>query len=244
MKNTNTAVLSVDVHVPASSLADYWANFSLTYQGGYGADRSFKNNIKTYDLNLGTNNSFTAEIVFSPEEMAGISTSYWGQVIVSMNGGSTGTLSPIYLDNFRVHDGAVPLAGFDAWAEKYPAMGSENGPQDNPDGDGLNNLYEYGLGGNPTDPNDQGISPVYETAVEGGTTWLMYTYPVLADPESGLDYYLETTTDLAAGGWADSGYEHLGTGVTGGDFNYSTNRISTSSNDSTFVRLIIEQQIP
>jgi hypothetical protein len=72
----------------------------------------------------------------------------------------------------------------------------------------------------------------------------MYTYPVRSDPDSGLDYYLETTTDLATGGWADSGYEHLGTGVTGGDFNYSTNRVPTNANDSDFIRLIIEQLIP
>jgi len=59
----------------------------------------------------------------------------------------------------------------------------------------LVNVYEYGLGGDPTNATDQGISPVYST---GGEV-LTYIYPQLSDPGHGLDYHLETRDDLVGG---------------------------------------------
>ncbi len=239
--NFATPIISVDLHVPETSLADFWVNLSLTYQGngpgGFSINRTVSN-----DLILGGDNTFTGNFTFTPAEFAGLTNSWWGQCTIEINGGSSGTLSPIYVDNIRVHDGSVALAGYDAWAAMFPGMGADNGPSDNPDGDNLNNLYEYGLGGDPTDAMSQGIAPTHFTEEDGGTTWLMYINPVLADPASGLDYYLETTTDLS-GGWADAGYEIVGTDVTGGVFNYTTNRVSTAVNDSSFIRLIIEESL-
>lgn len=129
--------------------------------------------------------------------------------------------------------GAV-IGGYTGWALSY---GVQQGITGDDDSDGLSNLYEYGLHGDPTDAGDQGISP--QVFVSNGS--FGYVYPQLADSESGLLYYLETTDDLLAPAWTNAGYFMAGTNVTGGDVNYVTNLVPTDA-DMQFIKLIIEQE--
>ncbi|MCF7818005.1 MAG: hypothetical protein K9M54_08995 [Kiritimatiellales bacterium] len=76
------------------------------------------------------------------------------------------------------------------WASMHGLKGSEALPNANPDGDALNNLYEYGLGGNPTDGNDVGMTPIYGNLDEHGTNFA-YIYPRRIDANKGLIYRLE-----------------------------------------------------
>ncbi len=126
----------------------------------------------------------------------------------------------------------VPPTGYNVWAAGYGiTVGTET--NDN-DGDLVDNIHEYGAGGDPNDPLDKGYEPVFTNT----TGSMEYLYAQRTD-DANLAYYLETTTDLATVPWADSGYSELGTYVTGGDFDVVTNSSPTTA-DQTFSRLIVE----
>ncbi len=123
-------------------------------------------------------------------------------------------------------------AGYDAWESSYGVSEGRTGDDDN---DGLLNVYEYGLGGDPTNAMDQGIAPMY-VADAGGFT---YIHPQLSDANSGITYHLELNTDLVSGIWTNAGYTVDGTNIVAGDFDFATNT-TTTTEDKKFIRLIIE----
>jgi hypothetical protein len=124
---------------------------------------------------------------------------------------------------------------YSSWSNRYALT---EGPDGDDDSDGLANLYEYGLGGDPTNENDRGTSPEFGVMQSGGTNWFRYVHPQLSDPFSGLSYSLELNTNLVCGVWTNAGYAVLGTNGSGGDLNFVTNVISMEE-DQKFVRLNI-----
>ncbi len=144
-----------------------------------------------------------------------------------------------YIDNLQVAtvpSGALP--GYAGWAGEW---GVDIGAETNDyDGDGLLNIYEYGLGGDPTNEFDQGTSPVFGIENVGGTNWFGYVHPQLSDPASGLSYSLALRSDLILGDWAtNTGYVVTGTNVTGGELDFVTN-VTDTVDGKKFIRLIIE----
>ena len=133
---------------------------------------------------------------------------------------------------FEVTSGAPPLTGYDIWSSGFDDIGSKTA---DPDSDGLLNIEEYGLGGDPTNAADRGISPEY--LMDAGT--FTYIYPQLSDLNSGITYHLELSSDLALGGWTNAGYTVEGTKIVVGDFDYVTNTTSTVDSKK-FIRLNIE----
>lgn len=132
------------------------------------------------------------------------------------------------------------VVAFEAWMAQFPSAGSETNQMDNPDNDSLNNLYEWALGGDPTNGADIGHVPVYGILEDGGSTWLEYTYAKRNDAASlGLTYHLEQTTDLVDS-WVDGNYDVVDTGVLDGEFDAVTNRVSTEVESEQFLRLIVE----
>ena len=140
-------------------------------------------------------------------------------------------------DNFRLTVATGAMHGYAGWAATWGVdIGAEG---DDPDADGLDNLYEYGLGGDPTNALDQGTSPEFAVVEDAGGDFFGYIYPQLSDPQSGLSYHLELNTDLATGSWVDAGYTVEGTNVTGSVLNFVTNTTDLAE-DQKFIRLIIE----
>ncbi len=124
---------------------------------------------------------------------------------------------------------------YSTWSNRYALAG---GPAGDDDSDGLANLYEYGLGGDPTNKNDRGTSPELIMTESGGTNWFSYVHPQRTGPFSGLRYSLELNTNLVSGVWTSAGYEVLGTNVTGGSFDFVEHRIDSAA-DQKFIRLNI-----
>ena len=141
-----------------------------------------------------------------------------------------------FVDNGGTITVAAPSAtGYELWVENSGLTpGVNDAFTDNPDEDALNNLYEYGLGGDPTNGVDIGFVPTFDN--DSGT--MLYVHAQRAD-DSTLVYFLETIDDLVSGSWTNSGYSVTGTNVPGGLFDEVTNAIPTVA-DQTFVRLIIE----
>ncbi len=82
---------------------------------------------------------------------------------------------------------------YELWAEEQGLTTETMGPLADADGDGLLNLLEYALGG---DPLAAGVSPVTSTLHESGP--LALTFPRVADPA--LVYTVEASSDLV-GPW-------------------------------------------
>lgn len=179
---------------------------------------------ETYDLMWTTNGFLTTDMTFVDNSAAGFE---WS--IVAKDGGEVFQL--------RIPGGSPS----ENWATGFGLTGADAAADADPDGDGINNLYEYGLGGDPTNPAFWGIAPVYGTLADGGTNWFEYIYPKRSALDSGLTYHLETTDNLIYTAWADSGYTVQGTGTIDADFDAVTNRVSTEVEDEQFIRLIIEE---
>ena len=147
------------------------------------------------------------------------------------------------IDNVKIVSNVLPMDSYTLWTiTEGLQSGVNDDPADDPDGDGLDNLGEYGLGGAPTNSADQGISPVSSVALENGTNWFTYVYPERSSSNAGISYHIETKTDLMVPpGWVDGNYEVVGVGFPGGDFVYVTNRVNANAESKQFIQLIIEK---
>lgn len=120
---------------------------------------------------------------------------------------------------------------YDSWAAEFGV------PADNTDSDldGFNNLYEYGMDGNPTNPATTGALPKFVPSGAG----FLFIHPVRSDDGS-LIYTVKTTTNLVSGAWTATGYTTGGTGVINGTLNELTN-IVTAVEDEKFIRVDVTQ---
>jgi len=150
----------------------------------------------------------------------------------------------VHVDNLRLSvpfEGSIPELLYSTWLLSNPTL-VETNMTANPDGDALNNLYEYALGGDPMDGTDVGNKATFETLEDGGS-FLEYVYAKRIDAAArGLVYHPETSSDLVVDSWVDANYTVLGTGVDafGAGFDAVTNRISTEVESQQFIRLNIE----
>ncbi|VGO18654.1 hypothetical protein [Pontiella sulfatireligans] len=150
--------------------------------------------------------------------------------------GNAGTTNGIYLRSLILsydYAGGTALP-YSQWALDHDLVGAGAGYAVDPDKDGYNNLYEYALGGNPTNAAEMGISPT----IEG----LDYVYIKRKTATTdGLNYNLELTPNLAIGTWTNdtSKYAVTGTGEVDSDFDAVTNRISTAADDQQYIQLRI-----
>ena len=135
---------------------------------------------------------------------------------------------------------APEIPPYTQWASQYPTMGSQTNQTDDPDIDGLNNLYEWGLGGDPTNSADIGHVPSFGIVEDGGSGWFEYIHAQRNDADDlGLGYYLALRTDLVAGTVTSNDYV-VGTGTLDSEFDAVTNRIPTDVEDEQFIKLMIE----
>jgi len=104
------------------------------------------------------------------------------------------------------------------------------------DSDGLANLAEYALGGNPTNGMDVGAVPALVRS--DGT--LQYVHARRND-DSDLVYTVETSTNLVSGVWTNTGYTVDGSSSGGATLDYVTNSVPAMENEM-FMRLEIESQ--
>ena len=160
------------------------------------------------------------------------------QLYGSQTDNNSGLGGALAIDTFEMDISTLPVfaTAYDAWSNSYALV---EGPAGDDDSDGLANLYEYGLGGDPTNALDQGTSPGFGIVDVGGTNYFGYVHPQLADPSSGLNYFLELNTELVSGVWTNAGYVVLGTNVTGNALDFVTN-VTDTVDGQKFIRLIIE----
>jgi len=128
---------------------------------------------------------------------------------------------------------------YDAWSQVlYLLEGTNALTTSDYDEDGVNNLYEFAFGGNPTNPADVGF---VESSIvnDGGTSYVEYNYARRTDSNTGLTYTFEQRDDLGvATPWVDlAGAAEVGTQAVGDDHEVVTNRVDTTSDTELFHRV-------
>ncbi len=136
----------------------------------------------------------------------------------------------VYGTNFNDVVTLSALSPYEIWVASYQLTGPDD------DFDGLDNLAEFALGGNPTNPSVNGHAPAIVSQGSG----LRYVYPRRKD--AGLLYWLETSSNLVSGAWTNAGYTVLpDTGAYDADFESVTNAIPIMR-EETFIRLNVREQ--
>lgn len=136
--------------------------------------------------------------------------------------------------------GSATADPYPFWAESYGLTNAVLSAYTNDvESDGLNNLLEYALGGNPTNNDAAALLPVYTIAADGGTNWFYHVHKERSGDDT-LVYRLIDTVDLVNGPVNTNGYAFQTVGPPVGDYVTVTNSYSTS-NDTLFVELKVEK---
>ncbi len=140
-----------------------------------------------------------------------------------------------------VGQAATPLQ---QWTDGFNIYNEDAAAGFDYDNDGLDNVYEWGLFGDPTDSGNTGLSPEAVQLDATGSN-LIYIYPRLVDPDNRPQYFLEEIGNLTFGPWTNE--EGTYDISAGGDYPGSlgeaeavTNSIPTNL-DAKFIQLQITE---
>ena len=122
---------------------------------------------------------------------------------------------------------------YDEWTATYGGEEVIGTSTNDYDYDGVGNLAEYALGGNPTNAAFQGTLPIFIKAGGG----FEYIHPQRSD-DPRLVYTVETRTNLLAGSWIVLDAV-VGTNMTGESLNEVTNRVDTTEG-KMFIHLRVD----
>jgi hypothetical protein len=133
---------------------------------------------------------------------------------------------------------ALPAAGplYADWVASYPTLESQTNHLDDFEPDGVNNLLEYAMGGNPTNNDAAAVMPTSE--LDAGWLYLVYNRRENAGALD-LTYTVVTGTNLVSGPMTNEVPEYGVSAETDGFVN-ATNRISTGVHDQGFMQLQVE----
>jgi hypothetical protein len=79
------------------------------------------------------------------------------------------------VNEIRVASGTLENA-FDLWSNDLGLYNENQVLEGDPDNDGINNLWEWGLGSDPLDPDSQGHPAEYLGLQMGETNYIVYLY--------------------------------------------------------------------
>ena len=123
-------------------------------------------------------------------------------------------------------------AGYDAFASLYDL---QEGAEGDDDDDGLSNLGEYAINGNPTNASDTG-----QTDMSSDGEIFSYVHAKLAD-DSSVTYHLIDTPDLVFKTLTTNGYVSQVAGPVDGDYLMVTNNYDMTGKSQQFIELKVEQ---
>ena len=140
------------------------------------------------------------------------------------------------INNLKVRDDAYminQLSPYQLWASNYGITNEEN----DLDNDGLNNLFEYGIGTEPLDSLD-GPQRLPKINKNDGDLNLIY-YKRNDAQSHGLEYFIESSTNLVGDVWQIHGFDENNFEVISSEIIRVTNNIETIDNQK-FYRMRID----
>jgi hypothetical protein len=141
-----------------------------------------------------------------------------------------------YIDNLTLEvSGAISL--LDQWMVSNKVADALADPDD----DGVDNQSEYWFGGDPNADDAAAILPTFGMVPDFGTNWMQYIYRRRRYYQArGLNYTVESTTNLVSGSWSTNGVVDAGYGAVDAEMDSVTNRVSTEDEPEQYLRLRVE----
>jgi hypothetical protein len=125
-------------------------------------------------------------------------------------------------------------SGYDTWAGNF-AQADLSDPTADFDGDGVENLMEYALGGKPTINDAGAVLPSFQLLEND----LFHVHNERTD-DSNLTYTVELSTNLLFNDWNTNGLGFVGAAGFSNVWKVVTNKVSILGKDQQFIRLKIE----
>ena len=146
---------------------------------------------------------------------------------VASRDNNTALVNTISFDEFRFSVGYLIGPAYEAWAGGWSAdIGDENNDYEP---DGMNNLLEYALGGDPTRDDAASIMPNGFVEDDSGTDYLYYVHNQRTDDNT-LTYTVGTKTDLVTDTALNTGdVEPAGEGRTGTIISITNRTVTTEA---------------
>ena len=139
--------------------------------------------------------------------------------------------------SFLVSGNGSPIDGYNDWASGWGV--DIGGPDIDHEPDGISNLLEYALGGDPTSNDASSILPTWITGEDGGSKWLYYSYKRRTDAtDRGLSYKVYSGDDLTTG--LTDEVAPWNVSPPSGGFETATHRIPTDGAPKGFMQLEVE----
>jgi sialate O-acetylesterase len=210
---------------------------------GFLTDAYFGNRCNGYDIRL---NSTSADLIIGGVFFSALQGDFayydWATAASLLKQGQYEDMDSDGSSNYQEFlDGTDPWSGLPSgsyvrWMESYPAAGGSTNYMDDPDGDGMNNLLEYALGGEPDVFDASSVQPA--AAMESG--WMVYVYKQRKNYEGfGLDYSVLSGADLVSGPPTNA-TTVIGSGEYDSDFNLVTNGMPADASQS-FMQLKVQK---
>ena len=157
-----------------------------------------------------------------------------------LNGGDyAGTLSFNETENSIELEVVLSTSTYATWADSFGLTGADTNLTADVEPDGLDNLMEYGLGGDPTTNDAAAIAPVSYIADDAGTDYLYHVHNQRTD-DSALSFTVGATPDLVATPADPNEVSLVGESAESGGFKSVTNRTEAST-DAKFINLTVEK---
>lgn len=140
---------------------------------------------------------------------------------------------------FYIQGSVDAPADYESWADGFGLVGADRDLDADLEPDGMDNLTEYALGGNPNVDDTAAFLPTYSSE----SAYIEYVHRERSDAAvRGLDYTVQSTAQLGIPAWTnDSTITYVGKGAIDAEFDAVTNRLDTASGTEYFIRLRIQQ---
>lgn len=169
-------------------------------------------------------------------------TDQWLLNTIYYNADNTAKQGIVESDYFQFGYPSAAGVPYDEWTQSFGLSGDDALPTADVEQDGMDNLTEYALGGDPLMDDASSILPVPVVIESGGTLWFEYVYNRWKDyQDRGLEYIVETTEALDTPAWTNDNFTVSGTGSVDADFESVTNRVNTGISGQYFLKLDIQQ---
>ena len=181
--------------------------FGLGWEGGTGLVTIRRGGILDLDRmdaarSIGNGSSIDirqGSVVIRDNRLAAIQAFIAAGKIVSYGGKGTVVASYDAGTNRTTVTSAGAPTGFDAWVDEW--HDTIGGPGDDDDGDGLINLYEYALNGDPTDASDLGGAAPRCEWING----MLHFRHLVRKGDADLVYTLQSSPNLNPASWVEAG---------------------------------------